>query len=118
MKLCNHYPTDCSSCPQGVSCDYLDGCHKCPNGTKLPDCTDGKYSNLLKSCDFGLINAKCKSSYMSYPQPMYVYIVLIQGVMRPTMVRIVKYPAVNTVKHKADVIVLLQVVYVSEVVNT
>ena len=48
---------------------------------------------------------------------MYVYLVFIQGVMRPTMVRTVKHPAVNTVKHKADVIVILQVVCVWEVVN-
>ena len=42
----------------------------------------------------------------------------LQPVMRPTMVVTVKYPAVVSVKYKMDVIVILQVVYVWEVVNT
>ena len=45
-------------------------------------------------------------------------IIFVQPVTRPTMVRIVKYPAVVNVKYKMDVIVILQVVCVWEVVNT
>ena len=39
-------------------------------------------------------------------------IIFVQPVMRPTMVRTVKYPAVVSVKYKMDVIVILQMVCV------
>ena len=47
-----------------------------------------------------------------------LFIIFVQCVMRPAMVRTVKCPAVVSVKYRMDVIVILQVVCVWEVVNS
>ena len=35
------YASMCGRCPRGVDCNVFDGCKKCPNGTKKPDCRQG-----------------------------------------------------------------------------
>ena len=37
----------CGRCPSGVDCNVVDGCNKCPNGTKKPDCLKGSPINNL-----------------------------------------------------------------------